>query len=166
MVSWEIFVSPQLISLCFYLVVATLSGVGGSVLRVFDSLEGTVIHEKRLHHSRNGQLYSQRSLGVNLAFETQSGQGARDLFVLTNGHTVHRIDGTGGELIWSWTAPEQTYVDYSITDSSWNDRPLGPWLYLNALSSRIPRYTPSDSQNRSPRTPFTLPHSPQKRESS
>ena len=102
----------------FYLVVVTLSGVGGSVLHVFDALEGTIFHEKRLHHPQNGQPYSQRSLGVDVAFDTlkttEDGQEAKDLFVLTNGHTVHRIDGTSGDLIWSWTAPEQTYVDGSV----------------------------------------------------
>ena len=82
----------------FHLVVVTLSGVGGSVLHVFDTLEGTIIHEKRLHHPQNGQLYSQRSLGVDVAFDTlkttEDEQEARDLFVLTIGLTVHRIDGT------------------------------------------------------------------------
>ena len=85
------------------------------MLHVFDSLEGTVIHEKRLHHWQNGQLYSQRSLGVDVTFgvqkTTEDGQGTRDLFVLTNGHMVYRIDGTSGDLVWSWSAPEQTYVN-------------------------------------------------------
>ena len=96
----------------FCIVVATLSGVGGSILHVFDSLEGTIIHEKRLHHSQNGQLYSQRTLGIDVAFgapkATEGGQEARDLFVLTNGHAIHRIDGVSGDLVWTWTAPEQT----------------------------------------------------------
>lgn len=90
------------------------------MLHVFDSLEGTIIHEKRLHHPQNGQLYSQRSIGVNVAFgapKTEDSQGARDLFVLTNGHTVHRIDGASGDLIWSWTAPEQTYGDEFVLAS-------------------------------------------------
>ena len=91
------------------------------MLHVFDSLEGTITHEKRLHHTQNGQLYNQRSIGVNVAFgaprTTEDGQGARDLFVLTNGHTVHRIDGTSGDLIWSWTAPEQTYGDDFVLTS-------------------------------------------------
>jgi hypothetical protein len=82
------------------------------VLHVFDSLEGTIIHEKRLHHSQNGQLYSQRTLGVDVTFGAPrtAGHEAKDLFVLTNGQTVHRIDGTRGDLLWSWTAPEQTSV--------------------------------------------------------
>lgn len=93
------------------------------MLHVFDSLEGTIIHEKRLHHPQNGQLYNQRSIGVNIAFgapkTTEVSQEARDLFVLTNGHTVHRIDGTSGDLIWSWTSPEQTYEsDFAITSLS------------------------------------------------
>lgn len=102
----------------FSSVVATLSGVGGSVLHVFDPLEGTIIHEKRLHHPQNGQLYNQRSIGVDVTFgtlkTTEDGQEARDLFVLTNGHTVHRIDGTSGDLVWSWAAPEQTYGDDDV----------------------------------------------------
>ena len=100
------------------LVVATLSGVGGSVLRVFDSLEGTIIHEKRLHHSQNGQLYSQRALGVDVAFGASRMTGvshdSKDLYVLTNGHMVHRIDGTRGDLLWSWAAPDQTFVPYPV----------------------------------------------------
>ena len=85
------------------------------MLRVFNPLEGTVIHEKRLHRSENGQLYSQRPLGVDVAFGaskmTEFAPDAKDLFVLTNGHTVYRIDGTSGDLIWSWSALEQTLVD-------------------------------------------------------
>ena len=111
--------SPHLGTLNFP-VITTLSGVGGSVLRVFDSLEGTIIHEKRLHHSQIGQLYSQRTLGVDVAFGEPRMAGvshnAKDLFVLTNGHTVNRIDGTRGDLIWSWTAPEQTFVgNFTLT---------------------------------------------------
>ena len=104
--------SPNSGFLRFPLVIATLSGVGGSVLHVFDSLEGTIIHEKRLHHSKNGQLHGPRALGVNVAFgapkTTGDGQEAKDLFVLTNGHTVSRICRTSGDLVWAWTAPEQT----------------------------------------------------------
>lgn len=85
------------------------------MLRVFDSLEGTIIHEKKLHHPQNGQLYSQRTLGVGVGFgaprTTEGVQEMKDLFVLTNGHTVYRMDGTSGDLVWSWTAPEQTCVD-------------------------------------------------------
>lgn len=85
------------------------------MLRVFNPLEGTVVHEKRLHRSENGQLYSQRSLGVDVAFGASKMAefvpDAKDLFVLTNGHTVYRIDGTSGDLIWSWSAPEQTLVE-------------------------------------------------------
>jgi hypothetical protein len=44
-----------------------LSGIGGSVLHVFDSLENTVIREK-LPHPQNGALYNQRSFGVDAFF--------------------------------------------------------------------------------------------------
>ena len=129
------------------------------MLHVFDSLEGTIIHEKKLHHPQNGQLHNQRTLGVDVAFGTQKstedGQEAKDLFVLTNGHTVHRIDGANGDLVWSWTAPEQVYVDDFIPVSPRSNRASGPWLYLNALPSRILRYMLSGLQSRSPHTPST-----------
>lgn len=89
------------------------------MLHVFDTLEGTIIHEKKLHYSQNGQLYSQRTLGVDVGFgmlkTTEDGHEAKDLFVLTNGHTVYRVDGMSGDLVWSWTAPEQTYVIVSFS---------------------------------------------------
>ena len=140
-----------------FLVLATLSGVGGSVLHVFDSLEGTIIHEKRLHHSQNGQLYSQRTLGVDVAFGAPKTMGheAKDLFVLTNGHTVHRMDGTRGDLLWSWTAPEQTYVATRVLTSSGADLTLDPWLSWSVLLSRIPRYMLSDLQSHTLHTPST-----------
>ena len=157
-------------SVAFYLVVATLSGPGGSVLHVFDSLEGTTIHEKRLHHSQNGQIYSGRTLGVDVAFgtrkTTKDDQEAKDLLVLTNGHTVHRIDGTSGDLVWSWSAPEQTYVDDSALVSLGADCALGRWLSLNALPSQIPRYMRSDLQNHTLHTPYMLQPYPQRQENS
>lgn len=103
------------------------------MLRLFDSLEGTIIHEKRLHHPYNGQLYNQRTLGIDVAFGASRIVGvshdAKDLFVLTNGHTVYRIDGTRGDILWSWTAPEQTFVDNFLLAFLGADCVLGPWLY-------------------------------------
>jgi len=140
------------------------------VLRVLDSLEGTIIHEKKLHHPENGRLHNPKTLGVHVAFgtprATEGGQEAKDLFVLTNGHTVYRIDGTSGDLVWAWTAPEQTCVGDLGLVSLWANRALVPWLCLNALLSRIPRYMLSGSQNHLPRTPSTPRHSPWKLESS
>jgi len=56
--------------------------------------------------------------GVNVAFgshkATEDGQETEGLFVLANGHTAYRIDGVSGDLIWSWTAPDQTYVGDSV----------------------------------------------------
>ena len=55
---------------------------------------------------------------VNVVFgtlkTTEYGQEAKDLFVLTNGHTTRRIDETSGDSIWSWAAPEQMYADGSF----------------------------------------------------
>ena len=163
-------VSPHLGLFGSFLVVATLSGVGGSVLRVLDSLEGTIIHEKKLHHPENGQLYNPKTLGVHVAFgalkATEGSQEAKDLFALTNGHTVYRIDGKSGDLVWAWTAPEQTYVGYYGLGSLWTDLALAPSLCLNTLLSRTPRYMLSGLQNHMLRTPSTLQHSPQRPENS
>ena len=162
--------SPRLGFFEFYLVIATLSGVGGSVLRVLDSLEGTIIHEKKLHHSENGQLHNPKTFGVHVAFGApktiEGGQEARDLFVLTNGHTVYRIDGMSGDLVWAWTAPGQTYVGDFGLPFLWADLALVPWLCSNTSLSRILRYMLSGSQNRMLRTPSTPRRSPQKPESS
>lgn len=106
------------------------------MLHLFDSLEGTIIHEKRLHHPQNSQLHSQTTFGVHVAFgppkTAGDGQEVKDLFVLTNGHTVSRIDGTSGDLAWAWSAPEQTYVDDFGLAFLYTDRTLGPWSLSNA----------------------------------
>ena len=134
------------------------------MLRVLDSLEGTIIHEKKLHHPENGQLYNPKTLGVHVAFGApkaiEGGQEAKDLFVLTNGHTIYRIDGMSGELVWAWTAPEKTCVGDFGLGSLRADLALVPWLCLNTSLSRIPRYMLSGSQNHLLRTPSTPQHSP------
>ena len=102
------------------------------MLRVFNPLEVTPLG--------NDQLYSQRSLGVDVAFGApkmmEFVRDAKDLFVLTNGHTrVYRIDGTNGDLIWSWSAPEQTLVDgFLLISLSELIKPLvlsHPWAYCH-----------------------------------
>ena len=86
-------------------VVAALSGVGGSNLRLFDSLEGDLIWERRLHDIRVGHLSQPKQLGTSITF---LGDGNLDMLVLTNGHTLYRLNGATGERLWTWTSPDQS----------------------------------------------------------
>jgi ER membrane protein complex subunit 1 len=90
-----------------HVVVASLSGPGGSTLRTFDSLAGHLLLEKRLHSPETGRLFEPSDLGVSIAFVPNSSQ----LLVLTNGHTLRSIDGKTGEIKWSWTSEDQRFVD-------------------------------------------------------
>jgi hypothetical protein len=66
--------------------------------------------EKRLH---NPELANPSDLGTDLAFVHDSSAKEdihSDVFVLTNGHTVLRLDGLNGKTKWSWTSPDQGLV--------------------------------------------------------
>ncbi|CAA7264034.1 unnamed protein product [Cyclocybe aegerita] len=84
-------------------VVATLSGPGGSTLRTFDSLNGQLIVEKRLHPPEAGAL-SEPFMGKHVVFSPDS----TDLYVLSNGCTVTCTDGISGETKWTWTSADQS----------------------------------------------------------
>ena len=87
-------------------VVVSLSGPGGSYFRVFDSQSGDLILERRLHDPQAGRLQEPESLGTAVGFGAN--ENGRDVYVLTNGHTLRRIDRHTGEVKWGWTAPDQT----------------------------------------------------------
>lgn len=87
--------------------VAALSGPGGATLRLFDSLKGHLLAEKHLHSPHSGQLFEPPIHGVALAFDSDL---AEDVYSLSNGGEVRRIDGATGEVKWSWVSPDQTYV--------------------------------------------------------
>lgn len=84
--------------------VASVSGTGGAVLRLFDVSTGNLLSEKLLHKAEAGRLLEPDIVGLSLAFESD----ASNAYVLTNGHTVRRLDTKTGELQWGWTAPDQT----------------------------------------------------------
>ncbi len=87
-------------------VVATLSGPGGAHFRIFDSTAGYLLSETRLHDPASGRLQEPESLGTTIAFGCEEKE--KDIFVLTNGHTLRRLDRRTGEVRWGWTAPDQT----------------------------------------------------------
>jgi ER membrane protein complex subunit 1 len=91
-------------------VIATLSGPGGSTLRTFNVLTGHLLLEKRLHAPNTGSLFEPGDLGLGIAFVPGSTPNESELLVLTNGHTLRRVDAKTGEVVWSWTSEDQRYV--------------------------------------------------------
>ena len=89
---------------------ASLSGPGGAHLRTFDSSTGHLLLEKRLHDPAAGRLQEPGDLGTAIAF----GPDGEDIYILTNGYIVRRADRKTGEVKWGWTAPDQTYVSYTL----------------------------------------------------
>ncbi|PPQ95955.1 hypothetical protein CVT26_016121 [Gymnopilus dilepis] len=83
--------------------ITTISGPGGATLRSFDALTGNLLLEKRLHKPELGALSTPISLGKHVT----SLPNSKDLYILTNGCTVTSIDGTTGEVKWTWTSPDQ-----------------------------------------------------------
>lgn len=83
-----------------------MSGPGGATLRFMDVNSGSLIHETHLHTPEAGRLLQPANLGVAVTFDES--KATKDSFVLTNGHTLRRIDGSTGEVLWGWTSPDQT----------------------------------------------------------
>ncbi|KAI8996246.1 DUF1620-domain-containing protein [Trametes punicea] len=115
-------------------VVATLSGVGGAYLRLFDATEGDLLLEKRLHSPEIGRLFEPAFLGIALAFGV--GEQAKDVYVLTDGHVLRCVHQQTGEVKWGWSAPDQTslvvYSKIIATPSA---------IYLLGLSKSFASYT-------------------------
>jgi ER membrane protein complex subunit 1 len=82
-------------------------------VRLFEASTGHLLYERNLHKPEAGRLLEPDNTGVSLAFGSAS-----DLYALTNGHTVRRIDSSTGELLWGWSAPDQTYVMQCMQDAS------------------------------------------------
>ncbi|TDL26922.1 DUF1620-domain-containing protein [Rickenella mellea] len=91
-------------------IVVSLSGPGGSTFRSFDALTGQLISEKRLHRPDTGRLFEPANLGSHVAFpalKDDTGRKSTDVFVLTNGCELRRIDAMTGEVKWTWSATEE-----------------------------------------------------------
>lgn len=87
-------------------VVAALSGPGGSTYRTYDASNGTLILEKRLHSPEVGHLSEPHHLGKFVAFSPDG----PDAYVLTNGHTISKIDNNTGKIKWTWSSEDKTCV--------------------------------------------------------
>ena len=85
---------------------AALSGPGGAYFRTFDSTAGHLLSETRLHDPAAGRLQEPESTGIAVPFGPEEKE--KDIFVLTNGHTVRRVSRRTGEVSWGWTAPDQS----------------------------------------------------------
>ncbi|KAG9004471.1 hypothetical protein FRB94_002342 [Tulasnella sp. JGI-2019a] len=83
--------------------VATLSGLGGANIKIFEVYSGALVWERKLHNSLQGRLLEPENLGGDLAFAVDQ---SPDLFVLANADSVYRLGGLIGELIWKWDAPD------------------------------------------------------------
>lgn len=87
------------------MVVAALSGPGGAVLRVFEATTGLLTFEAQLHAPGEALLTQPVTLSNDVAFTIED---SADMFVLTNGRTVSRVNGFHGARIWRWDSPEQS----------------------------------------------------------
>ncbi|KLO18736.1 DUF1620-domain-containing protein [Schizopora paradoxa] len=98
-------------------VVCVLSGPGGSTFRTFETANGNLIAERRLHKPSFGRLFEPVDLGVHMSFVDSNFTNlspTTDLFVLTDGYTVRRLDSGSGRIKWEWSAEDQgSLVVYS-----------------------------------------------------
>lgn len=86
---------------------ASLSGPGGSTLRTFEFLTGDLILETQVYAPEPGHLFNPAHFDTHAAFSDHS----EGLYVLSDGHVVTFVDGVTGEIRWTWSSPDHTYVD-------------------------------------------------------
>jgi hypothetical protein len=89
--------------------VSSLSGPGGSTLRIYDLKTGHLILEKQLHSQVDGRLHEPQNLGISILRSTDSSLNSTAYFALTNGDSVTRLD-EAGETLWTWNSPDQGCV--------------------------------------------------------
>ncbi|KAI0076779.1 hypothetical protein K474DRAFT_1675313 [Panus rudis PR-1116 ss-1] len=108
-----------------------LSGPGGSSLRLPDVHTGQLISETFLHAPDSGRLLEPATLSVALTFGLDD-----DVYALTNGHTLRRVKGSTGDVVWGWTTPDHTslviYSDAVATPDA---------IYLLGLAKSFASYT-------------------------
>ncbi|KAF8325526.1 hypothetical protein F5887DRAFT_1065329 [Amanita rubescens] len=85
-------------------VITTLSGQRDATLRVFDVSTGHLISEQSLHPQLEGSASQPLHFGRFVAYVADK---PNDLLVLTKGYQLSHIDGSTGEVKWTWTAPDQ-----------------------------------------------------------
>lgn len=74
------------------------------MVRLLEVRTGHIIWEVRLHQPQFAYAVEPRSLGVDMIF---AADGSPDLFVLTNGHSVYRLNGLTGDVKWQRRLAEQ-----------------------------------------------------------
>ncbi|CAE6483430.1 unnamed protein product [Rhizoctonia solani] len=82
----------------------SISGPGGSHVRLFESFTGNLLWERQLHPSSLGKLLEPANLGIDVAFWDDLSD--IDAYVLTNGNTVSRLEGRSGKTLWSWNTED------------------------------------------------------------
>ena len=83
-----------------------MSGPGGSTFRSFDALTGELVAERRLHHPGVRLLLETPDVGTGIVFASDV---SNDVYVLTNGHVLRRLDALSGEVKWEWRSVDATY---------------------------------------------------------
>jgi hypothetical protein len=90
-----------------HLVVVTLSGIGGGILRSFDMETGVLLLEKQLHPPELGHRAEPHSFGKHVVF---GGNNNTDIYVLTNGYSFARMNRETGEIHWTFASPDARFV--------------------------------------------------------
>ncbi|KAJ1299996.1 hypothetical protein OPQ81_011830 [Rhizoctonia solani] len=86
----------------------SISGPGGSHVRLFESFTGNLLWERQLHLPSLGRLLEPENLGVDVAFWNELSD--IDAYVLTNGHTISRLEGRSGKTIWTWNTDDTSIL--------------------------------------------------------
>ncbi|THH04236.1 hypothetical protein EW145_g5667 [Phellinidium pouzarii] len=120
-------------------VIAALSGPGGATFRVFDIAKGDLLVERRLHTPSAGHLFEPNDLGSHIVFAEGNDTTISsniDLFALTNGHVLRRLDAITGRVRWEWTAEDKAanvvYSRIARTPST---------VFVVGLSKSVASYT-------------------------
>ncbi|KAG8683374.1 hypothetical protein FRC11_013646, partial [Ceratobasidium sp. 423] len=82
----------------------SISGPGGSHVRLFESFTGNLLWERQLHPQSLGRLLEPANLGVDVVFWHDLND--IDPYVLTNGNTVSRLEGRSGKTLWTWNTDD------------------------------------------------------------
>ncbi|KAI5117724.1 hypothetical protein M0805_006209 [Coniferiporia weirii] len=91
-------------------VVVALSGPGGATFRTFDAVKGGLLAERRLHNPALGHLFDPSDLGVHITFVEKNDTTLSptvDVFTLTDGHVLRRLDAPTGRVRWEWAAEDK-----------------------------------------------------------
>jgi outer membrane protein assembly factor BamB len=89
------------------LVVVTLSGIGGGILRTFDIETGVLLLEKQIHPPQLGHRAEPHTLGKHVVFGDSN---STDIYVLTNGYNFARMNRETGETRWNFASPDARFA--------------------------------------------------------